>query len=320
MDVSQRVWRARGAAVEPVELASVLDAIGDGVYVVDPKRHITFWNSGAERLTGYSAEEAAGRWCGDGMLNHVDDTGESICGTRCPLQETMNDGVRRECRVYLHHKDGYVVPVRVAATPVRDGSGTITGAVEVFVDDTEHRQARRQADQLATLALTDHLSGLGNRAYLDRVLDERLRGLERSDQPFGVLFLDIDHFKRVNDEHGHAVGDRLIAALGTTLARNVRPGDHVARYGGEEFVVAADATGVADLVTLAERLRMLVGQSGVSVAEDRVGVKVSIGVAMARAGDTGAMVLDRADQRLLAAKRGGRDRVVDTDRELPPVP
>ncbi len=134
-----------------------------------------------------------------------------------------------------------------------------------------------------------------------------------------MLFVDVDHFKRVNDEHGHAVGDRLIAVLGTTLARNVRPGDQVARYGGEEFVVVADATDVADLVTLAERLRMLIGQSGVSVPEGRVGVTVSIGVAMAAAGDTAAMVLDRADQRLLAAKRAGRDRVVDTDRELPPA-
>ncbi|MCB2175402.1 MAG: diguanylate cyclase [Actinomycetales bacterium] len=305
--------------MEPGELASVLDAIGDGVYVVDPRRHITYWNSGAERLTGYTPAEAVGRWCGDGMLNHVDEVGESICGTRCPLQETMNDGERRECRVYLHHKDGYVVPVRVAATPVRDAAGTITGAVEVFVDDTEQRQARRQADQLATLALTDHLSGLGNRAYLDRVLEERLRAARGAGGTFGVLFVDVDHFKRVNDEHGHAVGDRLIRVLGTTLARNVRPGDQVARYGGEEFVVVANATGVADLVTLAERLRMLIRQSGVSVPEGRVGVTVSVGVAMAAAGDTAAMVLDRADRRLLAAKRAGRDRTVDGDGALPPA-
>ncbi len=301
----------------PSELASVLDAIGDGVYVVDPERRITFWNSGAERLTGYTASEAAGRWCGDGMLDHVDDAGESICGTRCPLQETMNDGVRRECRVYLHHRDGYVVPVRVAATPIRDEAGEITGAVEVFVDDTEHRQARRQADQLATLALTDHLSGLGNRAYLDRVLADRLLALHGAGTTFGVLFLDVDHFKRINDEHGHSTGDRLIAVLGTTLARNVRPGDEVARYGGEEFVVVAGADQRKDLVALAERLRMLIGQSGVGVPSGRVGVRVSIGVAMARRGDTPAMVLDRADRRLLAAKRAGRDRVVGDDAGTP---
>lgn len=297
----------------PGELASVLDAIGDGVYVVDPRRHITFWNSGAQRLTGYTPAEAVGRWCGDGMLDHVDDAGESICGTRCPLQETMNDGIRRECRVYLHHKDGYVLPVRVAATPVRDESGAITGAVEVFVDDTEHRQARRQADRMAALALTDHLSGLGNRAYLDRVLEARLSALQHVGTRFGVLFVDIDHFKLVNDEHGHATGDRLITAVGTTLARNVRPGDEVARYGGEEFVVVAEADDPADLVALGERLRMLTGQSGVSVPSGKVGVRVSIGVAMARLGDVPAMVLDRADRRLLAAKRAGRDRVVGED-------
>lgn len=301
----------------PSELASVLDAIGDGVYVVDPGRRITFWNSGAERLTGYTAAEATGRWCGDGMLDHVDDAGENICGTRCPLQETMNDGLRRECRVYLHHKDGYVLPVRVAATAVRDEAGAITGAVEVFVDDTERRQARRQADRMAALALTDHLSGLGNRAYLDRVLADRLRSLEHLGTRFGVLFVDIDHFKRINDEHGHATGDRLIAAVGTTLARNVRPGDEVARYGGEEFVVVAEADDIAYLEALGERLRMLVGQSGVGVPAGRVGVRVSVGVAIARQGDSAEMVLERADQRLLAAKRAGRDRVVAQDTGAP---
>jgi diguanylate cyclase (GGDEF)-like protein/PAS domain S-box-containing protein len=297
----------------PGELGSVLDAIGDGVYVVDPRRRIMFWNSGAERLTGFSAAEATGRWCGDGMLNHVDDAGASICGTRCPLQETMNDGVRRECRVYLHHKSGYMVPVRVAATPVRDDSGAITGAVEVFMDDSERLQARRQADRLATLALTDHLSGLGNRAFLEQVLADRLRSHRDTGATFGVLFIDVDHFKWVNDEHGHATGDQLIKVLATTLSRNLRPGDEVARYGGEEFVVVADAVDAAGLSRLAERLRVLIGQSRVTAPTGTVGVKVSIGVAMARPGDTAEMVLDRADQRLLEAKRSGRDRVVGPD-------
>ncbi len=299
--------------MEPGELASVLDAIGDGVYVVDPRRRILFWNSGAERLTGFTAAEAAGRWCGDGMLNHVDESGESLCGARCPLQETMDDGVRRECRVYLHHKDGYMVPVRVAATPVRDDSGTITGAVEVFIDDSERLQARRQADRLATLALTDHLSGLGNRAFLEQVLADRLRAHRDTGVTFGVLFLDVDHFKRVNDEHGHAIGDRLIKVLATTVSRNLRPGDQVARYGGEEFVVVADAADAAGLCRLAERLRVLVGQSRVTAPTGPVGVTVSIGVAMALPGDTAEMLLDRADQRLLEAKREGRDRVVGSD-------
>ena len=306
--------------MEPGELASVLDAIGDGVYVVDPRRRITFWNSGAERLTGYTAAEAAGRWCGDGMLNHVDDLGESICGTRCPLQETMNDGMRRECRVYLHHKDGYVVPVRVAATPLRDSAGTITGAVEVFVDDTEQRQARRQADRLASLALTDHLSGLGNRAYLDRVLEDRLRALHGAGATFGVLFIDVDHFKRVNDEYGHAVGDRLITVLGTTLARNVapgRPGRAVRRRGVRGGRRRRRHVGPRHPRRAAADARRPVGRQR---GRGPSGCEVSIGVAMARAGDTAAMVLDRADQRLLAAKRAGRDRVVDTDRERPPVP
>lgn len=93
----------------------------------------------------------------------------------------------------------------------------------------------------------------------------------------------------------------------------MRPGDEVARYGGEEFVVVAEADDAGDLAALGERLRMLIGQSGVRVPSGRVGVRVSIGVAMARRGDTAAMTLDRADRLLLAAKRAGRDRVVSED-------
>jgi diguanylate cyclase (GGDEF)-like protein/PAS domain S-box-containing protein len=299
--------------VEPYELAGVLDAIGDGIYVVDPQRRIVFWNDGAEQISGYTRAEVVGRSCGDGLLEHVDESGDGLCGTRCPLQATLIDGLRRECRVFMHHKDGSMVPVRVAASPVYSGDRTITGAVEVFVDDTARVRALRQVERLSAMALLDSLTGLGNRAFLERTLEAKGREARASGEPFGVLFIDVDHFKRVNDTYGHAIGDEVLRVLARTLARNQRVGDEIARFGGEEFVLVTGPIAPQGLVTLAERLRVLVRTSRVNTSTEPVSVQVSIGAAMARPDDSPQQVLDRADQRLLAAKRNGRDRVVASD-------
>lgn len=301
--------------MDATELAGVLDAIGDGVYVVDLDRRITFWNTGAERISGHSRGDAVGRWCGDGLLDHVDDTGMSICAGRCPLQDTMRDGRRRECRVFLHHRDGSMVPVRVAATPVRDADGAITGAVEVFVDDADRVRAQRHVERLTALALVDTLTGLGNRAFLERSLEARIATMGSDDEHFGLLFVDIDHFKAVNDTYGHAVGDDVLRVVASTLTRNQRAGDEVARFGGEEFVVVTGPIRPDDLLGVAERLRGLVAASRVDHERGAISVTVSIGAAVAIAQDTAATLLERADQRLLTAKRSGRDQVVGASHE-----
>lgn len=120
---------------------SLLDGISDGVYFVDRNRRITYWSAGAAQLTGYPAAEVAGRRCSDGLLNHVDDTGAELCGTRCPLLATIHDGRPRDCHVRLHHRDGSLRPVWIRAAPIRDSLGRITGAVETFGDDTAARIA-----------------------------------------------------------------------------------------------------------------------------------------------------------------------------------
>jgi PAS domain S-box-containing protein len=99
-----------------VEIAfyqDLLDQISDGVYFVTPQRRITYWNAGAERLTGYNAHEVLGRSCAEGILRHVDNAGQQLCLRGCPLAAVMEDGKSREALVYLQHKDGHCVPVMV---------------------------------------------------------------------------------------------------------------------------------------------------------------------------------------------------------------
>jgi len=95
----------------------LLDQISDGVYFVTLDRRITYWNGGAERITGYGAHEVLGHRCSEGILRHVDDTGQQLCLHGCPLAAVMKDGRPREAHLYLHHKDGHRVPVTVRPRP-----------------------------------------------------------------------------------------------------------------------------------------------------------------------------------------------------------
>jgi diguanylate cyclase (GGDEF)-like protein/PAS domain S-box-containing protein len=286
---------------------SLIDQMSDGVYFVDRQRRISYWSGGAERLTGYAAEEVLSRRCGSTLLNHVDNEGESMCGARCPVMATMQDGRKREAHVYLRHADGHRHPVWVRTSPLYVG-GEIVGAVETFGDDTAMRTAWAEVTTLRQAAHTDDLTGLGNRRFLEGQLRSWLSDWARHDLTFGVMFADIDRFKAVNDTYGHDVGDEALALIGRTISHATRAGDVAARYGGEEFVILthADADGVA---AMAERMRRLIAASRLAAARQIVEITVSIGVTMAAPGDSPETLLRRADLALYAAKQAGRNRV-----------
>lgn len=287
----------------------ILEHLFDGVYLVDRKRRIRYWNPAAERLSGFSALEVVGRRCADNVLCHVDETGRSLCRGRCPLVQTMADGRPREARVFLHHKQGHRAPVDVRTSAVRDRSGRIVGAVEVFTDGGQGLAQARRLQELERMAHVDALTEVGNRRMLALELEARLDDLRRFDWSFGVLMADLDRFKAINDLHGHAVGDEVLKMVAKTLALGVRERDAVARYGGEEFVVLAMNSDREALAVQGERLRALLAASAVRHEERSIEVTASFGGAVARPDDTVESLLDRADAALYRSKREGRNRV-----------
>lgn len=158
-------------------------------------------------------------------------------------------------------------------------------------------------------AATDPLTGVLNRRALDRLLARELDRCEMQGGMASVLALDLDHFKAINDTHGHSVGDDALRAVARRIRAQLRQSDHLARLGGEEFVVFLPGASLDKALEIAERLRACVAESPL-VDEPRVAVTVSIGVAPFRPGDRGAELLARADAAAYAAKRAGRDRVV----------
>ncbi len=296
---------------EPDIFGTILDALSDGVYTVDADMNIAVWNSGAESITGYRHDEVRGRRCADKILIHVDETGNAQCGIDCPLQKALSgEEVFRE--IYLRHREGYRVPVQVHAFPLKNGDGTVTGAVEVFKDESVRMaltEKIKELEVMAEKALYDPLTELFNRRYIKADIENRLNEMERYEWKFGILFIDIDHFKNVNDSHGHEVGDKVLNMVAKSLLKNARPFDIVGRWGGEEFIAVIVNVDEDHLAHIAERFRSLVEQSGFEREGEEVSATVSVGATMAVPGDTVEELIARADKLMYKSKAEGRNRV-----------
>lgn len=286
---------------------NLLDSLFDGVYFVDTARKIVYWNQGSENLTGYSAPEALGRHCFENFLEHVDGKGHVLCADGCPLSKTMQDDKRIEGEVFFRHKQGYRVPISVRVAPIKDKSGTIVGAVEVFSDVTAKVKAERRAQELEGIAFQDSLTCLANRRHTELKVKQAIEEGQQFGRVFGLLMLDIDHFKQINDRYGHEAGDAVLKMVSGTLVKSLRDSDLVGRWGGEEFVVLLPGVSAPTLLELAERCRLLVQSSRVSMGGELVSVTISIGATRFLLGDSPASALKRADQLMYISKSGGRN-------------
>jgi len=292
----------------------VLDNLYDGVYFLDLQRKIFFWNKGAERITGYLAADVLGRPCADNILCHVDKQGRNLCHDGCPAADVLSDGQRREAEVYLLHKDGYRKPVRIRVAPIEDASGRIVGAMEIFSDDTSPESLRRRVALLEKLSSLDPLTNLPNRRSMEATITSRLAETRRYEVTFGILFIDIDHFKSVNDTYGHETGDHVLRLVAKTLARSLRPFDLSGRWGGEEFLAVILNVDAMYLDVVAERVRALITETRIPLEDDYLSVSVSIGGTLARGNDSLETLVDRADRLMYRSKMAGRNRVhLDTD-------
>ncbi|HKJ26367.1 MAG TPA: sensor domain-containing diguanylate cyclase [Anaerolineales bacterium] len=282
---------------------TLINSLDNGVYLVDQDRRVVYWNQSAGRLSGYSANEIVGHFCGDGFLQHVDFEGRLLCGDGCPLKATMEDGSPREADVFMKHKDGHRVPVRVRANPVYDRRGELIGAVETFHDITPDMDARVRIQQLYEAANTDPLTGLTNRRMAEQVIEDACSQWNRYRMPFAILFIDMDDLKKINDSLGHNAGDAAIRTVGRSLRSLFRNEDIVSRWGGDEFIVMLKNVDKPLLEKMIEKT-----MTGVSTAElppeyawGRL--SVSVGGTMVQGGDTPETIIARADECMYQAKQ-----------------
>jgi diguanylate cyclase (GGDEF)-like protein len=200
--------------------------------------------------------------------------------------------------------------VQVRATPLRDESGNIVGAVETFNRGVSPEKTERRLRKLKQTALLDPLTAIGNRRHLESRLKVSFLDFQENQLPFGLLFCDIDHFKNLNDTFGHNQGDVVLRMIAQTLRANIRETDTMGRWGGEEFLILLQDMDAESLLVIGEKLLNLVRRSNLTLPDGRnLSATISIGGTLVREDDTLESVVDRADRLMYQSKANGRNRV-----------
>ncbi|MCW2714778.1 MAG: diguanylate cyclase with sensor [Frankiales bacterium] len=307
------VFRQDLFEVIPVARAHVLEELRDAVLVLDEQHRLGDVNAAAVAL-----------------LKRADPPGRAVPGTRAEqalgglVQVLTVQGGEHSVQLLDGPAD-----VDVQIDPLHDRQGRFLGTVIVVRDVTaataqrallaeansmlkrEVATVERLRAEVAEQAVRDPLTGCYNRRHLSHVLAEQFVGGERGPDEVSVLMLDVDLFKSINDQHGHAVGDALLLALADCMRSSVRATDTVARYGGEEFVIVLPGSGAADALRKAERIRARCALVRVPVPGGVVGVTLSAGVStVGPLIRTPEQLLEAADQALYRAKAEGRDRAL----------
>ncbi len=286
----------------------ILDHVSDGVYLLDGQRKILYWNHAAEQLTGFTAEEVVGRSCGDNILTHVDQQGCGLCRGMCPAAHTLADGKQRSAEVFLHHKDGHRVAVKISCSAVRDDTGKIIAVAETFTDNAQIGGARATIDQLKRQAMNDLETRLPNRKYAESRLQARLEEMRRYGWQLGVFLAEVDMLAELQ-KHGDAINGRVLRMVGGSLTNATRSLDCVARWSVGQFIGIVANAPMEQLQQVCERARMMVQTSYLNVPGGPLRATVSIGATASERGDTIESLMRRAEVCLYHSRGQGRNRV-----------
>jgi diguanylate cyclase (GGDEF)-like protein/PAS domain S-box-containing protein len=306
LDVTERRLYEEALFREKERAQITLQSIGDGVVTTDAHGRVEYLNPVAEELTGWRLEDSLGR--------SIDEIFRAFHEETCePLENPMAVAVRRARSVkslrpmLLIRRDGNELYVESTASPIRDGTGQVTGGVLVFHDVSESRELNRR---LTYHASHDVLTGLVNRREFETRLERALKSARARETSYALCYLDLDQFKIVNDTCGHAAGDALLGQVGALLKSKVRWRDTLARLGGDEFGVLLESCSLEEALRTAETLREAVRNFRYTYEDRNFRLGASIGVVPITADNEDvASLLSAADSACGAAKEAGRNRV-----------
>jgi diguanylate cyclase (GGDEF)-like protein/PAS domain S-box-containing protein len=300
--------RATAAMVLENEVANVtLDSIGEAVLRTDAQGKVTYLNRKAEEMTGWRREEARGRPMAD-VLRLIESVGGPAVGNAGGIA-TEEDQAKKETADFtnciLVRRDGFECGIERKVTPIQDQDGSVTGAVVAFHDVTA---AQAKSLQMSHLAQHDALTDLPNRVLFNDRLTQAIALAERQGKQLAVMFVDLDHFKKINDSLGHDVGDKLLQSVAARLLACVRRSDTVSRLGGDEFVILLSQVEHAEDAAYSARKILRALATPHIIDNKSLDINVSIGVSTYPTdGQDAEGLMNRADNAMYEAKEHGRN-------------
>lgn len=291
-------------------VTQLIDSLIDAVICIDSSGTIQDWNAAATRLLGHTSSAVLYRlWAPSLVEMREPNSSMELAAEQCPVRTCLTSAVCVAGRFTVRGADNQRLPIEVKVSPIMAEEFGVRGAVLVLRDVTEQSDLEASVKRLRRQIAQDPLTKVGNRAELDRSLATLVEQCARSQQLFSLIVCDIDHFKQVNDVHGHQAGDEALVKVAEILTAQSRHGDLVCRYGGEEFVVLCPDCDIETTVRRAESLRVAIESTRLPMFDNQA-VTSSFGVTQYQPGDTAGSIFARADRALLQAKDTGRNRVV----------
>ncbi|MBD9425056.1 EAL domain-containing protein [Pseudomonas sp. PDM15] len=302
--IIQRQTMETHFGVEKVRAELTLNSISDAVIGTDLQGNVDYLNTAAENMTGWPRDDAHGQPI-DQVMYMVD--GETAAAAVNPVRLVLEQKqpMGMTAGSMLVRRDGSNVAIEDSAAPILDPGGQISGAVVVFHDVSE---ARAMAMRMAYLAQHDPLTRLPNRVLLSDRIAQAISLAERSGNAIALMFLDLDHFKHINDSLGHAAGDQLLQIVAQRLSACVRSTDTVSRNGGDEFVVLlAEGRDMQDASVIAHKIIAALS-APYSIDQHELHMTCSIGISVYPAdADSAEGLLKNADTAMYHAKEVGRN-------------
>lgn len=277
----------------------VIESSLEGIIITDPQLTIQFVNPAFTQLTGYQPEEVIGR------TPAILSSGRHDSEFYREMWETLSSTGRWRGEVWNRRKGGELYLELLTVTAIRDEDGNVTHYAGLFTDITQHRL---NEERIRQLAYYDALTGLPNRRLLEDRLQHAIRHAHRKQQMLAVMFVDLDHFKAVNDSHGHAAGDHLLTEIAGRLQSCLREDDTLARLGGDEFIVLLPELDSSEhAIRVAHRL-IEANARPYRCGDALLRVGSSIGISLYPLdGETADALMERADEAMYQAKAAGRN-------------
>jgi diguanylate cyclase (GGDEF)-like protein/PAS domain S-box-containing protein len=299
----ERSANAEALFLERERAQITLASIGDAVISTDVAGNITYLNPVAESMTGWSRQEASGRPLRE-VLRLVDGDSREPAVNPLAMAILHNKTVGLSANCLLIRRDGYESAIEDTAAPIRDRRGRVIGAVIVFHDVSV---ARAMSLRMSYLAQHDFLTELPNRMLLNDRLTQAIASAHRHRTSLAVLFVDVDHFKHINDTLGHASGDQLLQSIARRLVACVRSSDTVSRYGGDEFVILLSEVAHTEDAALSANKILTALSTPHRIEHHDLHVTASVGIGVYPGDGADAETLLRnADLALFNAKARGR--------------